>query len=290
MNTVDSISSENNITNTGSRPLCGQLIYTYKGDSSTTINNNNISNSSRSSSTNHSTISHSNSRTNDTDKSKNDPFEVVETVMNIQPELPSSSSNNNIQDNNNIQINKKDFNSFSLSRSPSLTDSTSEGYCSAYTTETESTNDQTNEFGLQLGQNDFNRLYQCVPRTDFQRYPMISQHRTNINNNNPPTHGNDLRRFSEPQIFHNLYSKIDQNSNNYYNATTNNNMENIHEYDHKHHQPLRRVATINGGPSELMYHTTFNDIDVNLDCPCSKHHHRRNSIAIRFNKALYKKL
>ncbi|SMN18369.1 similar to Saccharomyces cerevisiae YNR014W Putative protein of unknown function [Maudiozyma saulgeensis] len=263
MSTVDSISSEHSLINTGCKPLCGQLIFTYRGDST----NNNDDNDNDNLNLN---------------KEDDDPFEVVGTVMNIQQELKSSSSSssllsnisNNIQNNNNnnnIQNNNSDYNSVSMSRSPSLSDSISEGYCSAYTTESNN-NTKTNE----LKQNDFNKLYQCVPRTAFHRYSMISssQHQNN----------NDLRRFSEPQIFKNLYSKIDQNNNLNYNKK----MENINECNHE--QPLRRIATIDGGPSDLMYHTTFNDIDINLDCPCSKHHHRRNSVAIRFNKALYKKL
>lgn len=259
MSTFETLHNGNNLAGTGCRPLCAQLTFKYIDDNNNTSNH--ISN-------NNSIIEKDTSYNNDRDSEcsfNNDnsnvsdyPYEVVETVLNIQPD-------------NQDDLMNSEYQSKMMSRSPSLSESISEGYCTSYSDTNGSLSH--NEFESELDHNDFNRLYQCVPRTAFHKFSI------NQNKNNEDFY--DFRRFSEPQIFQKFYNTRSKLSNG---------TPLIQQNSQEIKAPLRRVATIDGRPQEQMYHTTFNDIDMNLDCPCSKHHHRRNSVAIKFNKALYKKV
>ncbi|KAG0671684.1 hypothetical protein C6P45_005290 [Maudiozyma exigua] len=269
MSTFETLPNGHNLAGTGCRPLRAQLTFKYIDDNdSTPQNNNNNNNITNNNSIIEENIDYNNDRDRDSECSfdndnnnNNYPYEVVETVLNIQPDDQDDSTTTTATD----------FRSKMMSRSPSLSESISEGYCTSYT---DTNNSLTcSRLGSELDHNDFSRLYQCVPRTAFHRFSMDQ------NKNNDVLY--DFRRFSEPQIFQKFYNKSSSLSN----------VKSIIEQNPQEVQaPLRRVATIDGRPQEQMYHTTFNDVDMNLDCPCSKHHHRRNSVAIRFNKALYKKV
>lgn len=47
--------------------------------------------------------------------------------------------------------------------------------------------------------------------------------------------------------------------------------------------------TSDSPPSASSSESNSDNACLDLSCPCTRHHHRRNSIAVKFNKALYKK-
>lgn len=155
----------------------------------------------------------------------NDSIEVIETVLNIQPDdTIINPLDGNYSDNRS-------------SRSSSVSNSSSE-YCSTCS-ENENVTIENDIFNKQA---NFDKLYQCIPNSLYNNQKFI------------------VRRFSEPQIHLNYYNNEKKNS------------------------QMRKIATFTAPNKSCGFD------DTNISSPCSKHHHRRNSVAIKFNKALYKKI
>ncbi|CCF60307.1 hypothetical protein KAFR_0J02430 [Kazachstania africana CBS 2517] len=242
----------------GHRPMSARLTIHYR-ERTNNDNNNVRTSSSASSFSSYSSFSSSSSGSISSQElfnadresnAKSQPFKVVKTVLNISP------SQYNSDENNNTDTYNDNGSTIMLINNPQdykYQENKSRSPSPFKVHDGNKNNDSDNsDDSLNLLD-----LYQC-----------ISTKQPHLENSQFIA-----RRFSAPHI---PVAKSQQHQNN----------------------EVQRVATFAADEDEsIAYiprvripHSQQNQFyDLDLNCPCNRHHHRRNSIAVKFNKALYKK-
>lgn len=199
---------------------------------------------------------------------------VVETILNINDNDGNGIDNDNdtcsaSTETGSVSESVSESESYySLTRTPSVLESDYHGG-----------RDMFNLEGLKLTDSiNVNDFYQCVPKFDRDAEDKSTRF--------------IARRFSEPQIAN--PNRLKRLLSSQSNGGADPSIPRIVSYPAVRDGYISRIPRLRipkvGNQTVCPDELESTDTDWNLSCPCSRHHHRRNSIAVKFDKALYKKV